>query len=99
MNYKAYLSLKAAEKVQSLPGGVAFHVANGIRRLEQNPVDLSRKAVFPFPPAGQIYEFDVESTESGEVNSYHIIVFFTYNENETELNISAIGHFLYPSSS
>ena len=66
-----------------LQGAVESHLL----RLAAAPVSLSRKVVFPYAGPGQIFSFNVTSTDG---RLHHFTVFFLYAQDERLLHIARV---------
>ena len=86
MSYEPVITPRAAEDLAALPLPVQNFLEQQINRLAEAPSQLSRPAVFPYPP-GQMSEFEHEL----EGVHYHLTVHFRFGQDERTLIIYAIG--------
>jgi hypothetical protein len=83
MTYGVEFAPPADEAISSLPPLVASGVLDGIDRLAEDPVRLSRPSHFPYRPGRQMYQFWVEA----EGTRWWITVFFRYAQDEERIVI------------
>lgn len=91
MPYDVELSTKASEQLQSFSPDLVVCVSEHLGRLADAPLELGRKAGFPYPPHGQVYQF---WCEDGDKRVY-VSVFFHYLPGETTIRVTAIGVIRY----
>jgi hypothetical protein len=89
MSYEVLLVEKAEATLAALPDEFRTIVEQHLIDLAQSPVSLSRRAVFPYPPGSQLYEFDVDY---GGQDWDHFAILFRYSQDETSLVVIGIGH-------
>lgn len=87
MSFDPIISPSAAEDLVALPIQVQNVVEQEINRLAADPVRLSRRAVSPPYPAGQMYQFEHDFEDV----RYLITVLFRYGQDERTVEIFAIG--------
>jgi hypothetical protein len=89
MNYEIELSRTAERVLNDLPPWIQGIVEARLADLANSPTSLSRPAVSPpYPPGEMISEFS-----HGPVDgvTYHIAICFRYSQDETRLFITSIG--------
>lgn len=86
MPYEVRLQPAAIEDLNALPLPVQNAVEQHLQRLASNPVLLSRRAAYPYPP-GQFYQFDVDL----EQTRYEITILFRYDADEQTIRVFAVG--------
>jgi hypothetical protein len=76
----------ALQDLAAVPLELQGAVESHLLRLAAAPVDLSRKAVFPYAP-GQIFSFAVTSTDGWQ---HRFTVFFRFDQNKQFLHIARV---------
>ena len=89
--YDIELSDDAAAVLAALPVDVISCVSNHLEALADKPIELGRRAAFPYRPQGMIYEFWCDSGQE----TYFITVFFHYVAGQSALRVFAIGFRAY----
>lgn len=87
MSYQVRLSPVAEGDLSRMNGMLAHHVLDQLEQLAGNPVGLSRPPSFPHP-LYQKYQFFWPPDAQPEA---HVTVLFQYSQDETALEIVAIG--------
>lgn len=84
MSYRIDFARKALDRVAKLKERKLFEcIRASFEKLATDPLSHGRKAVFPFPPKGQVFHFHCD----GEVGRYHFAAFFYFAVDETTLNV------------
>jgi hypothetical protein len=91
MAYQLVLSPEADSDLKSFPSALREHVVASLKRLAENPVALSRPSHFPYPPNCQLFRPEPFFHEDDRHES---MVLFRYAQDETSLQIIAIGHYI-----
>lgn len=94
MGFRARLDEEAAKTLMNLPAPVRHHVAMEIRRLAENPAGLSRRADFPHPRDGQLFE---TKCSVGQTEHFATIM-FKYSADEIHIDVVWIVHRQRPST-
>lgn len=87
MSYELEFGPKAFDRLpRSLPAEVLQSFNNALDALARSPTTLSRPAVFPYPPRGQVFHHhcDFEGTR------YYFAVFFYISQDERRLQVFTI---------
>jgi hypothetical protein len=93
MSYEVELSNEAAGVLRAVSPGVRDCILNHLDRLAEAPLELGRRAAFPYRPVGQIYEFWCEDDEL----RVYLTIFFHFTESEDTIRIFTIGRREYDS--
>ena len=95
MSYAVVVSRKAFDGLKNAfvdEGGVPLEViaatVDALTRLAENPVELGRKPLIPYPGNPQVYAF---SCTVGDV-VHRFAALFSYGQNENTLFIHAVRH-------
>ena len=86
MRYGIELSDHAAEFLRTLPVDVVVCVSIQLERLAEAPLELGRRAHFPYRPAGQIFEFWCEESDQ----KYFVTAFFHFSAGANVIRVYAI---------
>lgn len=87
MSYEIELSDEAETVLRKQPLDLRIRILDRLDALAANPVELSRKVIFPHLPVGQLFQFWCEADDT----SYFVTVFFQYSQDETTLEIFGLS--------
>lgn len=89
MDYDVILSPHAERDFLAFPLPLQNFVESHIHKLAADPINLSRKSVFPYPEGGQIYQFHHPNFDGYR---HDFTILFRYGQDEQTLQIVGIGH-------
>jgi hypothetical protein len=81
MSYVVVKGKKAFSRLVGLPPALLDDVEAALQKLAEDPRSLGRRAVFPYPPSGQMYPFHCDY----EGVRYYFVAFFYFSSDERAL--------------
>lgn len=94
MPYQLFYSPEAQEDIEGLSLPLQNFIQVNLERLADNPIKLSRRSVFPFPPNAQLFQFHHPDFDG---RRHDFSVLFRFGQDEATLEIVAVGHQERPS--
>jgi len=89
MNYEIVFGERALDRIpDTTPLDVIDCLDSHLRKLADDPTKLGRRACFPFPPKGQMYNFRCNSNGK----RYYFVAFFYFGEDERTLCVYKVTH-------
>jgi hypothetical protein len=81
MSYAVITTEGALSRLVGLPREVLDRLSDALGKLGDSPQTLGRKAVFPYPPKGQIYPFHCDHAGV----RYYFVAFYYFGQDEKTL--------------
>ena len=84
MPFEVLVEPEAFARLSGIPDAMIDEIGMQINVLRDDPLTRGRKAVFPFPPIGHIYDFSFDH----DSDRYYFTIFFLFGPEDNQLSIT-----------